>query len=78
MHDYEIEHTILAYLLKHPRAGDTLEGIARWWIMHQRLSESVETIQQAIEQLKDKGLIAARKCPDGRTRYVLWTSHTSR
>jgi len=28
---------ILEYLRKHPEASDTLEGIAEWWLLNQRI-----------------------------------------
>lgn len=65
----EVAEQILEYLRGHPHACDTLEGIARWWIMDQRLCESVLIVQQALGWLKAKRLVLERTMPDGRTLY---------
>jgi Fe2+ or Zn2+ uptake regulation protein len=64
-----VANQILKYLQTRPQASDTLEGIARWWIQNQRLSESVEVVQQALESLKHDGMIEQQKLPDGRVVY---------
>lgn len=60
---------ILEYLKAHPHAGDTLEGITRWWMVRQRLNESIAIVKRALEMLKSKGCVLERKTPDGRTLY---------
>lgn len=65
----EVARQILEYLQRHPHASDTLDGIAKWWVMEQRLSESVLIVRQALEQLEMEGVIHARNTPDGRTLY---------
>lgn len=69
--DSKLAQEILSYLRLHPQAGDTLEGIARWWVTCQRLSESVEEVQHALEELKARGNVAEYRAPDGRTMYSL-------
>ena len=66
-----VAQQILEYLHEHPHACDTLEGIARWWVMRQRLNESVDVIQRALERLKTEGVIEEHKGPDRRTLYSL-------
>jgi predicted transcriptional regulator len=61
---------ILQYLKEHPEAGDTLEGIAKWWVMLQQLNNSVDAVQTALQSLTTKGLIVERKGPDGRAIYL--------
>ncbi len=60
---------ILKYLTANPGAGDTLEGIAKWWVMRQQLNDSVDAVQTALESLMTTGLIVERKAPDGRVLY---------
>ena len=62
---------IFEYLQKHKQAGDTLEGVARWWMMNQQVSNSLTEVQEALEQLKAQGVISVRKSPDGRTLYFI-------
>lgn len=62
---------IVEYLRKHKQAGDTLEGVARWWMMNQQVSDSLTEVQEALEQLNAQGVVAMRKGPDGRTLYFM-------
>lgn len=64
---------IAAYLREREQVADTLEGIARWWIMRQRLHEGERKVSQAMDYLCAQGLVEMRKLPDGR---VLYTSST--
>ncbi len=67
--DNEIVQRILEYLREHPQAGDTLEGIAKWWLMCQQLSDRVVSVQRSLEVLKAQGVILEHKRPDGRSFY---------
>lgn len=65
----QITQHILNHLMENPKAGDTLEGIAKWWIMLQQLNDSVDSVHKALERLTTNGLIVKREGPDGRTLY---------
>jgi Fe2+ or Zn2+ uptake regulation protein len=65
----EIAQGILNYLRSHPEASDTLEGIAKWWLMRQRVSESTEVVQRVLERLRDQGLIRECRLAGGSTLY---------
>ena len=60
---------ILGYLLDNPEAGDTLEGIAGWWLLKQRIRFETLTVAQAVAQLVNDGLITAQQGPDSRIIY---------
>jgi len=60
---------ILDYLQKNPDAGDTLEGIARWWLEPARIESSVDEVADALESLIQKGIIRMHKLKDGTTFY---------
>jgi hypothetical protein len=64
---------IASYLREREQVADTLEGIARWWIMRQRLQEGQRKVAQAMDYLCAQGLVTTRKLPDG---VVLYTSST--
>lgn len=64
-----MEKQILQYLQSHQQAGDTLEGIARWWLLRQQINESVVLVKQTLEHLKAKGTVSERYLPDGGTLY---------
>lgn len=60
---------ILGYLLEHPEAGDTLDGIVEWWLLHQKIRYETRNVSQAIAELVAEGLIVTQKGPDSRTIY---------
>jgi hypothetical protein len=65
----EIARSILDYLRAHPQASDTLEGVAKWWLLRQRVSESTEVVQRVLTRLRDQGLIRERRLAGGGTLY---------
>ena len=66
----EVAELILRYLNDCPDAGDTLEGIATWWILQQRLNESLHTVEAALQRLKSQGLVSDQRGPGGRVVYT--------
>jgi hypothetical protein len=68
-HSQEIEGMILDYLRDHPRAADTVDGIAQWWILHQRYLHNRRLIESACERLVSRGLLERATSADGRTIY---------
>ncbi len=65
----EVVREILRYLVKHPAAKDTLEGIARWWLDRQQVERSVEEVVQSVRLLLSRGLILERRRKTGRPYY---------
>lgn len=66
-----LANEVLAYLVEHPQAQDTLEGIVEWWLLEQRIREAVADVEAALNELVAKGFLVARQCGDGRTYYRL-------
>lgn len=66
-----VAQQILRYLEANPQASDTLEGVAKWWLMRQRLTESMVLVQGALKILEDKGLIVERRNADGGLLYMV-------
>jgi hypothetical protein len=64
-----ISSEILAYLLEHPQAQDTLEGIAQWWLMEQRIKQVISEVKSAIKELVQEGLVLEQEGADGQARY---------
>ena len=60
---------ILAYLLENPNAGDTLDGIVEWWLLHQKIRFETQTVSQAVSKLVADGLIVEQKGPDSHVIY---------
>ena len=59
--ELEIAHAILRYLSKNPDAGDTLEGIAEWWLLKERIDREVSEIERAVSYLVHQGLVIEKK-----------------
>jgi Fe2+ or Zn2+ uptake regulation protein len=62
--DEEVEQAVLEYLRMQPEAGDTLEGIASWWIARQRVQIGVQAVARALNRLTERGLIEATQRSD--------------
>jgi len=61
---------IQAYLDRHPAAADTLEGILTWWIARQRMAESADQVQQALDHLVSQRHIQAHRRQGGAVVYT--------
>ena len=62
---------ILSYACRHPRAQDTIEGIARWWLLEHRIESIVGEVRRAQLELAAAGFMLERSGPDGRVHYRL-------
>jgi hypothetical protein len=66
-----LEVQILSYFKKHPRASDTLEGIAQWWLPGIYHTKTMDDVRQALEHLVSAGLISASVDISGQASYRL-------
>ncbi len=64
-----LEQEILDYLVRHPRAQDTVDGIADWWLLEQRLRTVVDQVTRALEALEALGFVTSSTGADGRRVY---------
>jgi len=62
---------ILAYLSTHRDAQDTVEGIAEWWLLEQRIRHMITEVKQALAELAAQGMVLERTGGDGRVHYRL-------
>lgn len=62
---------VVRYLRRHPGAADTVEGIAEWWVAKQRLEDTLERVQAAVERLVADGVLEPTGGAAGRPRYRL-------
>jgi hypothetical protein len=67
----QLADEVLAYLVQHPQAQDTMEGIAEWWLLEQRIRCAVADVEAALGELVGQDFLVARQCNDGRTYYGL-------
>ena len=47
----------MKYLAEHPKAMDTLEGIADWWVMRQQVRVDLDSLGRVLLLLTAQGLI---------------------
>jgi len=66
-----ISFEILDYLVEHPDAQDTADGIAQWWILERCVKRHAPLVNEAIEYLVEKGLIVGRKAKDSKIHYKI-------
>ena len=57
MNGFEIEREILAYLIDHPEANDTLDGIAQWWLLERKIYYHLIKVREALNELVAKGYL---------------------
>jgi Fe2+ or Zn2+ uptake regulation protein len=60
-----IRDAILAYLLKHPRASDSVTGICSWWLREEGVEEERTVVEGVLEELAGARLIRRFELPDG-------------
>jgi hypothetical protein len=60
---------ILRYLVQNPAANDTVEGIAEWWLLEQRIEQSVAEVTAVLSKFVEQGLIIRKEGLDGRFHY---------
>jgi hypothetical protein len=61
----------LVYLSTHRNAQDTVEGIAEWWLLEQRIRHVITEVKKALSELVAHGLVLERGSRDGRVHYRL-------
>ena len=66
----EVAAAIVDYLTERPHAMDTLEGIAEWWLMRQRIRMNVTMLARVVRRLTERGVLEELGPPD-EPRYRL-------
>jgi hypothetical protein len=63
----DVVRCLARYLREHPHAGDTVDGIAQWWL---GLSPaSLGLVESALEVLERAAVVVGARAPDGRIHY---------
>ena len=52
-----IAREILGYLIDHPEANDTLDGIAQWWLLERKIYHHLAKVKDALDELVVKGYL---------------------
>ncbi|MGD0125403.1 MAG: hypothetical protein ABSF46_08600 [Terriglobia bacterium] len=53
----DLARAVMGYLGEHPRAMDTVQGIAEWWVMRQQLRVEVDVVARVLQRLMHEGLL---------------------
>jgi hypothetical protein len=64
-----IAEDIQTYFAGRPEAWDSADGILRWWLPRVRLEESMRDLQQALDDLVERGIVVRREVAGGRVVY---------
>lgn len=67
----ELIAEILRYVLAHPDAKDTIDGIEKWWLSKSTKREGKRKAEEALNFLAAKGWLNARSSPQAETIYSL-------
>ena len=62
---------ILQYLMAHPDAKDTLQGIFRWWLPGNWIERESREVQDALEVLVARGWLTQRQVTSSQIVYGL-------
>ena len=53
----DVAKQILRYFMRHPRAADDLEGVARWRLLEEAIHRTVDETEQALDWLVRSGFL---------------------
>ena len=73
----ELEEDIMNYLLDHPEAKDTLDGIQRWWVLEQRVKREMAQVEKAVTRLIQREWLLVRRGVDSQVHYRLNPAKTA-
>ena len=65
----EVADVINHYLSSRPNASETVEGVAKWWLVRQRYEDSVDLVQRALELLVEYGDVEKVSVAGGKVMY---------
>ena len=55
--DVTVMRQVLSYFVRHPRAVDSLEGVARWRLLDEVIHVRVEETRRALDALVARGIL---------------------
>jgi len=72
-----ISQEIKSYLMEHPNAVDSLEGITKWWLTRQRYEEAITKVKKSLDKLVADGDISKRFIADGKIVYAKFENYNN-
>lgn len=64
-----VGRSILAYLVDHPGAQDSVEGIVRWWLLEQKVKFHTNKVEEALAELVSEGYVVVHDKMDAWATY---------
>ena len=61
----------LSYLVEHPEATDTLQGVMWWWLLEEPTLWTSAQVQSGLSEAVRLGLLMEVRSGDGQVRYSL-------
>jgi len=65
----EIARAILGYLVRNPKAQDTLPGIIEWWLLDHQIRTRTAEIKRVVDDLVSEKLILRSRGSDFQHHY---------
>lgn len=65
----QIGYQILSYLVEHPEAQDTAEGIVKWWLLERAIKFQEAQVIKSLADLVARGWVIKVKGKDSQARY---------
>lgn len=67
--EQKIAQLLLTYMQNNPEAKHTAEGIARWWILQQKLEDEISLVERVIDYFTAKGILEKVALAEGNSYY---------
>jgi len=62
---------ILSYLVEHPSARDSVEGIVEWWLLNQQIKEIGLQVREALDELVMEDLVLEHRVDGSQTLFSM-------
>ena len=69
LNDVDLAYAILEYLVSHPHAADSADGVTRWWLGSQSAAATLPRVESALRQLVEHRALREERLADGTTLY---------
>lgn len=61
----------MRYLQTNPEAKDTLQGIAEWWLLQEKIAAAVDQVSNAVKWLVANGYLVEKQIPGSTVYYEI-------
>ena len=67
----QLTNEILQYLVDHPNAQDTLNGVVNWWLLGRTIKPRTALVEEVLNKLVADRLVIAQHGSDSQTTFKL-------